>query len=220
MTEKPTIFEALAAVMEDVDHVAKRDINRQGQGYAFRGIDATVNAVGPALRKYKVIVVPNVLESHYGEILVGQNRTPMGHCRLVMSYTFYGPAGDSIVTSTAGEAFDSGDKATPKASSVCFRTALLQALALPTDEPDPDSHTYERAPTGVAAVPPLAAAKARAWHAVKRLPGLPDDEARTQEIRHELEAIGTSIADADTATWNALADKLEKLADPGGGADE
>ena len=28
--------------------------------------------------------------------------------------------------------------------SVAFRTALLQALALPTDEPDPDSQVYER----------------------------------------------------------------------------
>jgi hypothetical protein len=40
---------------------------------------------------------------------------------------------------------DSGDKAVPKAMSVAFRTALLQALALPTDEPDPDASTYERA---------------------------------------------------------------------------
>jgi hypothetical protein len=29
--------------------------------------------------------------------------------------------------------------------SVAFRTALLQALCLPTDEPDPDEHVYERA---------------------------------------------------------------------------
>jgi hypothetical protein len=41
---------------------------------------------------------------------------------------------------------DSGDKATAKAMSVAYRTALLQVLCLPTDEPDPDSHTYERAP--------------------------------------------------------------------------
>jgi hypothetical protein len=37
-----------------------------------------------------------------------------------------------------------GDKAAPKAMSVAFRTALLQALALPTDEPDPDSQSFER----------------------------------------------------------------------------
>lgn len=39
---------------------------------------------------------------------------------------------------------DSGDKATAKAMSVAFRTALLQALCLPTDEIDPDAESYER----------------------------------------------------------------------------
>src|SRR5690606_34079164 len=43
-----------------------------------------------------------------------------------------------------GEAMDSGDKATSKAMSVAFRTALIQALALPTDEPDPAESTYQR----------------------------------------------------------------------------
>ena len=47
-------------------------------------------------------------------------------------------------TRVAAEAWDSGDKAAPKAMSVAFRTALLQALALPTDDPDPDSQSYER----------------------------------------------------------------------------
>ncbi len=41
---------------------------------------------------------------------------------------------------------DGGDKATAKAMSVAFRIALLQALALPTSEPDPDSSSYERSP--------------------------------------------------------------------------
>jgi hypothetical protein len=38
---------------------------------------------------------------------------------------------------------DSGDKAAAKAHSIALRTFLLQVLALPTDEPDPDSFTYE-----------------------------------------------------------------------------
>jgi hypothetical protein len=201
-----TIYEALAAVMAEVDHVSKRDINRV-QKFTFRGIDAVVNAVGPALRKHQVIVVPSVQRYDYGEILVGEKRTPMGHARVIVAYTFYGPDGDSIVASTAGEAFDSGDKATPKAMSVAFRTALLQALALPTDEPDPDSHTYERPAVGE--VPPLATAKARAWTELKRLrPHDLDDELR-EFTQAALEARGSSIADADTATWNRLADEWE-----------
>ena len=47
---------------------------------------------------------------------------------------------------------DGGDKATAKAMSVAFRIALLQALALPTSEPDPDSTSYERSPAKNAAM--------------------------------------------------------------------
>ena len=39
---------------------------------------------------------------------------------------------------------DAGDKATAKAMSVAFRTALLQSLCLPTDDIDPDAQSYER----------------------------------------------------------------------------
>src|SRR5690606_2912843 len=45
---------------------------------------------------------------------------------------------------TYGEALDSGDKATAKAHSVAYRTFLLQALTIPTHEPDPDESSPER----------------------------------------------------------------------------
>lgn len=139
----PTVFAALSAVMADVSHVGK-DGRNEKQNYAFRGIDGVVNAVGPALRAHKVIVSPELLTYEYGSVTVGSNRTPMGHARVTVSYRFYGPAGDSITAIAPGEAMDSGDKATAKAMSVAFRTALLQALALPTNDPDPDATSYER----------------------------------------------------------------------------
>jgi hypothetical protein len=145
---KPTIFSALAAVMGDVQQVRKGDRN-QTQGYSFRGVDATVNAVGPALRKHGVIVVPLVEHVAYNTVEVGQRRTPMRECTVRVRYVFYGPAGDSIECVSAGEAMDSGDKSTPKAMSVAFRVALLQALCIPTDEPEVDASTYERAPARV-----------------------------------------------------------------------
>jgi hypothetical protein len=141
---QPTVTEALANVMEDVRAVAKGDTNTQQQ-YKFRGIDAVVNAVGPALRRHRVIVTPDVRSIEYAVVHVGRNQTPMGHVRVVVSYTFHGPDGSTLSCSAPGEAMDSGDKATPKAMSVAYRTALLQALCLPTDEPDPDAQSYERA---------------------------------------------------------------------------
>lgn len=142
-TEKPTVVEAITAVKDEVGAVGKDGRNKQ-QGYNFRGVDAVVNAISRALITHGVVVAPVATSPHHGVIEAGQNRTPMSHCTVTVTYRFHGPAGDHIDVMVPGEAMDSGDKATPKAMSVAYRTALLQTLTLPTDEPDPDSHSYER----------------------------------------------------------------------------
>ena len=144
-----TIHAALNAVMRDVQAVRKGEKNTHGN-FLFRGIDAVTNAVGPALREHGVIVVPNVIDAHYDVVHVGQKQTVMSRVVLRIEWKWYGPEGDFITCVTQGESFDSGDKATAKAHSVAFRTAMLQTLCLPTDEKDPDVDTYERAaaPTG------------------------------------------------------------------------
>jgi hypothetical protein len=146
------IYSALANVMADCDHVAKRDRNEH-QRFLFRGIDAVVNAVGPVLRKHQVVVVPNVESVTYDTVQTSTGK-PATACRVLATYSFYASDGSSIDTRVAAEAWDAGDKAAPKAMSVAFRTALLQALALPTDEPDPDSQTYERDNAPRQAAPP------------------------------------------------------------------
>ena len=152
MSDTRSVQECLVAVMRAVGGLGKHQRNTGPNGYNFRGIDAVMNAVGPALREAGLVVVPDVREYHYGEILTGRDRRPMGHARVVVTYTFVAPDGSTLACSAPGEAFDSGDKATPKAMSVAFRTALLQALCLPTDEPDPDEVSYER--TGHQPPPP------------------------------------------------------------------
>lgn len=136
------IYGSLAAVMAEVDHVAKRDFNQHAR-YNFRGIDAVVNAVGPVLRRHHVLVVPDVEDVTYAPVTTSNNK-PSTACRVTVAYWFYAPDGSSLAARVIGEAWDTGDKAAPKAMSVAFRTALLQALALPTDDPDPDSYTYEQ----------------------------------------------------------------------------
>lgn len=143
MPDHPNIQQALVAVMTDVGAVRKTERNEQ-QRFVFRGIDTVVKAVYPAFVRHGVIVVPHIVTAQYGTIEIGAKRTPMGHARVVVDYTFHGPAGDTITARVAAEAMDSGDKAHAKAMSVALRTALLQTLMLPTDEPDPDSQSYER----------------------------------------------------------------------------
>lgn len=145
MTDKPTIYEALSRVMAAVQAVRKGDRNNE-QGYNFRGIDAVVNAVGPALREHGVLVVPLVEDASWRDVLTVRDKKSR-ECTVRVRFRFYGPAGDHIDAVTPGESMDFGDKGAAKAMSVAFRIALLQALAIPTDEPehDPDAHSYERA---------------------------------------------------------------------------
>jgi hypothetical protein len=141
--DKPTVVEALSAVMEDVQAIGKNDRNTQ-QGYQFRGIDATVNAVGPAFRKHGVIAVPTQVEARYRDVRTSTDK-PSRECTVLVTYRIYGPAGDHIDAQVPGESMDFGDKGAPKAMSVAYRILLLQALCIPTHDPEPDAQSYERA---------------------------------------------------------------------------
>lgn len=143
MSDTPTVVEAISRVMGDVQAIRKADRNEQ-QRFLFRGIDAVMNAVGPALRAHGVVVVP-LAEELTSETYQTAKGTAMRNATIRIRWRFHGPAGDWIEAVSIGEAADSGDKAVSKAHSVAYRTVLLQALCIPTDEPDPDASSHERA---------------------------------------------------------------------------
>jgi hypothetical protein len=142
MSDLPTIAQALAAVMADVTHVGKGDRN-DFHKFMFRGIDRVINEVGPALRAHRVVVMPALLNLDSRDIQTDKGKTSR-EVTVTVSYTFHGPAGDCLVCVVPGEAQDVGDKAVSKAMSVAYRTALLQALTIPTEQADPDSQSYTR----------------------------------------------------------------------------
>ena len=142
MAEQLTVHQALSKVMEAVQAVRK-DSKNQAQRFNFRGIDAVMNAVGPALRKHGVIILPEEVDVHRNNGTTA-NGKQTAEVVVKVTYRVYGPAGDSIHGKVAAEAMDFGDKAIAKAMSVAYRTFLLQALTIPTDDPDPDSESFER----------------------------------------------------------------------------
>jgi len=216
------IYAALAAVMADCDHVAKRDRNEH-QKFMFRGIDAVVNAVGPILRKHAVIVAPNVEHVTY-DIVQTSTGKPATACRVLVTYTFYASDGSSVDTRVAAEAWDSGDKAAPKAMSVAFRTALLQALALPTDEADPDSQTYVRDNSPAAQPRPqrqAASGNDASQAQIKMMGALmskrPDLKEREPALAYVANVIGRAVGSRNELTSreaSAVIDALQKDEDP------
>lgn len=131
---------AWSAVMADVQWVGK--VNKRadaGGRYDFRGIDAVLNAVGPALRKHGVVVMPIKVEPEY-TIIATKAGVDMNYCRATVTYRIFGPDGDPVPVDgvSLGEAFDTGDKAGTKAQSVALRTFYINALAIPTNRPELD----------------------------------------------------------------------------------
>ena len=141
------IYESISAVMNEIGAVGKNSRNQQ-QGFMFRGIDAVMNAINPALTKFKVFIVPEVLDQ------TREERTTAKGGLLIYSickikYTFYAEDGSSVTAVVIGEGMDSGDKATNKAMSIAFKYACFQVFCIPTEEmKDPDEECPAPAPKG------------------------------------------------------------------------
>lgn len=132
---------AWARVMADVQSVGKADRRDDPGGhYNFRGVDRIVNAVGPALRRHGVLLLPiQVYDIEYREARTAKG-TPMQDCTLKVRWMVVGPEGDTLPAplESAGQATDTQDKATSKATSVAQRVLFLTALHIPTQDPDVD----------------------------------------------------------------------------------
>lgn len=149
------IFETINAVMADIGAIGKTSKN-QTQGFMFRGIDAVMNAINPALIKYKLFVVPEILDQDREERTsikkdsYGNEKTSTliySICKI--KYTFYAEDGSNISAIVVGEGMDSGDKATNKAMSIAFKYACFQVFCIPTEEmknDDPDNECHEVTP--------------------------------------------------------------------------
>lgn len=139
MAEKKNIFETINAVMAEVGAIGKDSWNKQG--FKYRGIDAVMNAINPALIKNKLFIMPEVL-SQKREERKTSNGGNLIYSICTIKYTFYAEDGSSISATVIGEGMDSGDKATNKAMSVAFKYACFQVFCIPTEEmQDPDAET-------------------------------------------------------------------------------
>jgi hypothetical protein len=139
---KSSIQEALNAVMRQVRGVGKKGRNTQ-QNYNFRGIDDVLNAVGPAFRDHGIVPSPLLEDVTYRDVKTTTGKAAR-EVTVRVRYRFTGPRGDFQDAVVPGESLDSGDKGVAKAMSVAYRIALIQVLALPTTERDPDTQSWER----------------------------------------------------------------------------
>ena len=138
--KKKNIYETITAVMAEIGAVGKDSRNEQ-QRFMYRGIDAVMNAINPALIKHKLFVVPEIIEQKREERHTAKGGNLI-YSICTVKYTFYAEDGSSVSATVIGEGMDSGDKATNKAMSIAFKYACFQVFCIPTEEmKDPDAET-------------------------------------------------------------------------------
>jgi len=136
--DKQMIHEKIIAILADADAISK-DRRNQQQGFNFRGIDDVYNALHPLLAKHGVFSTTEVIAERSEERQTAKGGTLIYRI-LTVRFTFYAADGSHVESVIIGEGMDSGDKASNKAMAVAHKYALLQLLAIPTeDEKDPDA---------------------------------------------------------------------------------
>lgn len=136
------IYESITAAMGEGYAIAKDSKNQQ-QGFKYRGIDAVMNVFQPILAKYRIFLVPEVLEQTREERQTAKGGTLI-YTILKVRFTFYAEDGSNVSSVVIGEAMDSGDKGSNKAMSIAMKYAMFQIFCIPTEEmADPDAETPE-----------------------------------------------------------------------------
>lgn len=216
-----SVYEAWNEVMRDVQAIRKDSRNAQ-QGFNFRGIDAVMNAVGPALRDHGVTIIPNSVEAKHRDFTTAKG-TVMHEAIVTVGYSVIGPDGQGFTGQSVGEAADAGDKATSKAMSVAYRTFLLQALTIPTDEPDPDETVTDRGTPDPYAEQGWDSAEQREAQfgaLAARAKALSDDNPAKDSLRSWLKSNGINpktLTSDQANSWLASLEEAEEVGAPDGG---
>lgn len=229
------IYQAISAVMDDVGAVGKDSVN-QFDKYKFRGIDAVMNALNPAMRKNHVFVTPSVLDAKREE-RESKNGGTMMYSILTVKYTFYTDDGSYVEAVVIGEAMDRSDKSTNKAMSAAFKYACFQTFCIPTEEmldseQDPHEIGEKVQVTNQSKRKPNPVSDEAKNQVMKDgvdpdlLPsGKGVDESRLMKLKAEMERTGVpektilstakaeTLVDMSEATYIAIMNKLAKTAD-------
>jgi hypothetical protein len=142
MSESLTIYQAMAKILADIDFIGKdrkADMGNAGR-YNFRGIDDIYNALHSSFAKYKVFIIPKILDSKFE--IQEKEKTYNGSTTksytysaiLTVEFNFVSEDGSSISAIGIGHALDQSDKSTNKAQSSALKYCLMQTFLIPTEE--------------------------------------------------------------------------------------
>jgi hypothetical protein len=129
---------AITAAMA-AEGIPKAHTNLQDQ-YQYRSIDDVLGRLAPLLAKHRLCVLPRTLKRQRAEHL-GDSQSILCSVHVLIAYDLVSSRDGSLHTIKAsGEALDASDKATAKAMSAAYKSAMLQTFCVPvTGRDDADA---------------------------------------------------------------------------------
>ena len=155
--EELTVHQAINAVRRIVGNIGK---NAKASKYSYRGIEAVVNGIAPAMHDVGLIIVGRVVGLEHAPMI---GREAWSMTQMTVEYTVMGPAGDVLtdgngkLPSAVGFGADNDDKGPGKARSYAYKTFVGELLLIPTDA----NLDNEAAPVYVQPPPPPVIDKAQ-----------------------------------------------------------
>lgn len=128
----PSVYGAIAAIIGELAQtgISKSRLNTIDD-YRYRSIDDITGALAPLLAKYRLCVLPRVSKR-----FVSQTERQEGgeRVRVTLRVLFdlvSADDGSAHRIETLGEALDDGDKATAKAMTSAYKSAMVQLFCIP-----------------------------------------------------------------------------------------
>jgi hypothetical protein len=139
----PSVYGAINAITAELagSGIPKAHTNEVGQ-YQYRSIDDVLNRLAPLLAKHRLCVLPRIIEREVVE-RVGVNQELLIAVAVRAEFMLVSvDDGSSHAVGAWGEALDGGDKATAKAISAAYKSAMIQAFCIPVAQAeDADADT-------------------------------------------------------------------------------
>jgi hypothetical protein len=136
----PSVYAAINAVSAELaSHGIAKDRLNQIDDYRYRSIDDLLDRLAPLLAKHRLCVLPRALKRTLAE-RQDEGQRVLFHVSLKVAFTLTSvDDGSSHVVEVFGEALDASDKATAKAMSAAYKSAMIQTFCIPlcgAEDPD------------------------------------------------------------------------------------
>lgn len=151
-----SVYAAINAISAELakNGIAKTHTN-QADDYKYRSIDDVLNRLAPLLARHRLCVLPRVLERAISERADEAQRV-LFHVSLKVAFTLTSVDDRTSHTVEAfGEALDPSDKATAKAMSAAYKSAMVQTFCIPFAGSEDADRTSPRASSGTCVAEPV-----------------------------------------------------------------